>query len=53
MSAYYPKEYAEAATGIEACRYDYGVLELEANLEDEYGYFGIDMRDENVNTEKI
>ena len=33
--------------------YDYGVLELEANLEETYGYFGIDMMEENVITEEI
>ena len=53
LNSYYPEEYAKTAKAEEASYYDYGVLELDANVEEDYGYFGIDMEDENVNTEEI
>ena len=44
---YYPPEY-KTKTGMERSKYDIGVLELEENISEEYGYFGIDASEKNA-----
>ena len=41
--AYYPTQYQEKENQESSC-FDFGVLELEHDLEEEYGYLGIDTR---------
>ena len=42
--AYYPEEY-KILRDSEASEYDFAVLELENELNEEYGYLGIDFKD--------
>ena len=44
---YYPLEY-KTKTGMERSKYDIGVLELEEDISEEYGYLGIDASKKNV-----
>ena len=41
---YFPEEYKHREDG----KYDYGIIELEEDLEESYGYLGIDTRDNNI-----
>ena len=49
--AYYHENYAKKSDPREASLYDFGVLELEEDLAEEYGFLGIDTRKENIDLE--
>ena len=46
--AYFHEEYQKSQSKKEATPYDIGVMELEEDLEEDYGYLGIDARKENL-----
>ena len=45
---YYPEEYRTTHDKSESTKFDFGILELENDLEEEYGYLGIDMSEDNA-----
>ena len=45
--SYFPDEYKELSKGEEN-EYDFGVLELEEEQENHYGFLGIDMGESNI-----
>ena len=52
MKPFYPQEYREKGPE-EANQYDYGLLQLAGNLEEDYGYIGIDTSNENNKANEI
>ena len=48
---YFPEEYSELKDGQEN-KHDFGIVELEEELDKMYGYLGIDTRSANTEGEK-
>ena len=49
----YPPKYKEEKKRVKALEYDIGLLKLEKKVHIEYGYIGIDTREENAEGGKI
>ena len=47
-SYFFHEKYKTATVEIESSKYDIGLLELEKDLLEEYGYLGIDSSEENI-----